>query len=234
MWPFIRRSTVVGALLSTAALICTTGEAFAESHFSPSGDNPRQDRDERHHADKPRVEPPRIERHRIEERRSGHPDAYPSRRQPSHEYYRYDYRYRPTPPYRPWQYIPRYRYNDIPWYRYPNAHYYPRHRYYYRGDDFFGWLAFTAITLAIIDNLNEHQQREHELILRDALDAPVGETIIWHDSDASGSVTVIREGTSSEGRYCREYTQEVQIAGESQQAYGTACRNPDGSWEIMN
>ena len=69
--------------------------------------------------------------------------------------------------------------------------------------------------------------------MREALDAPVGETIRWEEEGASGSVTAIREGRSSEGRYCREYTQGVEIGGEAQQAYGTACRNPDGSWEIM-
>ena len=61
----------------------------------------------------------------------------------------------------------------------------------------------------------------------------MGETIRWSDTDASGSVTVLRDGTSSAGRYCREYSQKIKIGRESQQAYGTACRNSDGSWEIV-
>jgi surface antigen len=112
-------------------------------------------------------------------------------------------------------------------------HGYPRHRHYhYRGNDFLGWLAFSVVTLAIIDNLNEQQQREHELAMRQALGAPVGETIRWNDDRAGGSVTTLRDGTSNQGRYCREYTQDVRVGGQVQQAYGTACRNPDGSWEI--
>lgn len=34
--------------------------------------------------------------------------------------------------------------------------------------------------------------------------------------------------------YCREYTRHVTIGGVSQEAYGTACQQPDGSWQIMN
>ena len=34
--------------------------------------------------------------------------------------------------------------------------------------------------------------------------------------------------------YCREYQKQVLVAGQWQEAYGTACRRPDGAWEIMN
>jgi hypothetical protein len=132
----------------------------------------------------------------------------------------------PRRPARPW-------YRDN-WHRYPYRPYYPPYRHFHRSDDFWGWVAFTAITLAIIDSLNEQQQREHELAMREALRAPVGETVRWNDRGASGSVTVTRDGTSSAGRYCREYSQQITVGGESQQAYGTACRNPDGSWEILD
>jgi hypothetical protein len=67
-------------------------------------------------------------------------------------------------------------------------HYYPRYRHYYRVGDFWGWLAFTEITLAIIDNLNDQQQREHTL--HEAVNAPVGNTIRWKNKDVLGSVTV--------------------------------------------
>lgn len=33
------------------------------------------------------------------------------------------------------------------------------------------------------------------------------------------------------GQYCREYTQTVYIGGRAVEAYGTACQQPDGSWE---
>ena len=65
--------------------------------------------------------------------------------------------------------------------------------------------------------------------------APVGETITWNNPDSghSGTVTPIRDGTSSSGSYCREFQQTVTIGGKTEEAYGTACRQPDGSWQIV-
>ena len=39
---------------------------------------------------------------------------------------------------------------------------------------------------------------------------------------------------ADEGQYCREYTQTVYISGQKQQAYGNACRQPDGSWQVVS
>lgn len=36
------------------------------------------------------------------------------------------------------------------------------------------------------------------------------------------------------GRYCREYQSISTVAGRQQQTYGTACMQPDGSWEVIN
>ena len=72
---------------------------------------------------------------------------------------------------------------------------------------------------------------------RIAYTAPVGQTIAWDNPDSgnSGTVTTLREGThTGTGAYCREYQQTVTVGGERQSAYGTACRQPDGSWEIAN
>ncbi len=68
-----------------------------------------------------------------------------------------------------------------------------------------------------------------------AKSAPVGETIAWNNPDTgnSGTVTPVRDGTSSSGEYCREFQQTVTVGGQTEQAYGTACREPDGSWRIV-
>ncbi len=74
---------------------------------------------------------------------------------------------------------------------------------------------------------------------RDAFDqaaqAPVGEQIVWNNPNTGnrGAVTPTREGTSTTGDYCREFQQEVTIGGRTEQAYGTACHRPDGSWEMV-
>lgn len=69
-----------------------------------------------------------------------------------------------------------------------------------------------------------------------AYSAPIGETVTWSNPESGnrGTYTPTREGTSSTGRYCREYSQTIYVDGRQESAYGTACRNPDGTWEIMN
>lgn len=37
-----------------------------------------------------------------------------------------------------------------------------------------------------------------------------------------------------QGRYCREYQAMMRVGGRLQPTYGTACMQPDGSWEVVN
>ena len=64
--------------------------------------------------------------------------------------------------------------------------------------------------------------------------APSGTTYQWHNPDSgnSGTTTPTQTYQSSDGNYCREFTQTVNVGGQIQDAYGTACRQPDGSWKI--
>lgn len=65
---------------------------------------------------------------------------------------------------------------------------------------------------------------------------PVGQTITWNNPDSGhyGDVTPTRTWQPAPGRYCREYQQTVYVGGQPQSAYGTACRQPDGSWQVAN
>ena len=65
--------------------------------------------------------------------------------------------------------------------------------------------------------------------------APSGQAVAWNNPDSghSGTVTPVRTYQSG-GMYCREYQQTVTISGKPEQSYGTACRQPDGSWKIQN
>ena len=48
-------------------------------------------------------------------------------------------------------------------------------------------------------------------------------------------MTPTREGTDqTTGAYCREFQHTVTIGGKTEDAYGTACRQPDGTWKIIN
>jgi surface antigen len=84
--------------------------------------------------------------------------------------------------------------------------------------------------------MDEVDKQKAESAYKQAATAPVGETITWSNPDSGnrGSVTPTREGTSSSGAYCREFQQTVIIGGKEEQAYGVACRQPDGAWEIRN
>ncbi len=65
---------------------------------------------------------------------------------------------------------------------------------------------------------------------------PTGRTNTWvnPDNGHSGTMTPRRGFESRSGRYCREYQTTVTIDGRTQAAFGTACRERDGSWQIMN
>ena len=63
-----------------------------------------------------------------------------------------------------------------------------------------------------------------------------GETIVWKNPDNGQDyrVTPTRTYQQTDGRYCREYQTQAVIAGKTQQVYGRACRQPDGSWQLIS
>ena len=65
---------------------------------------------------------------------------------------------------------------------------------------------------------------------------PSGQQSVWvnPDTGAQVSVTPTRTFQTQKGQYCREYQTSAQVGGRTEHAYGTACRQPDGSWQIMN
>lgn len=64
---------------------------------------------------------------------------------------------------------------------------------------------------------------------------PDRQTVVWQSPQQQGYwVTPVRTYEAGNGRYCREYQSQAIIAGRRQTVTGTACRQPDGTWEIMN
>ena len=85
--------------------------------------------------------------------------------------------------------------------------------------------------------LDDQDRRTAARTTQQALESkPSGTTSTWTNPDTghSGSVTPIRTYQASNGQYCREYEQSVTIGGKPQKSYGTACRQPDGSWQIVS
>jgi surface antigen len=66
--------------------------------------------------------------------------------------------------------------------------------------------------------------------------APSGTATTWHNPDSgnSGTVTPTRTYQNNSGQYCREYQQTITVGGQQEQSYGTACRQPDGTWKIVS
>lgn len=84
---------------------------------------------------------------------------------------------------------------------------------------------------AIGQGLSERERRTAlEAEYRALEHTPSGQVVAWTgDSGRSGEVVAAqpyRVGSQD----CRQYTQKVTISGQTSQARGTACRNPDGSW----
>jgi len=67
--------------------------------------------------------------------------------------------------------------------------------------------------------------------------SPSGQAVTWKNPDSgnSGTITPMKtyQSPSDPNQYCREYTQSITVAGKTQQAYGTACRQPDGTWQVQ-
>ncbi len=93
-----------------------------------------------------------------------------------------------------------------------------------------------AIGSQLGKNFDDRDRRAYESNRYQALNAPVGREIVWNNPNNGNSIVFepTREGRARDGRYCREYRQEIIVGGRREEAYGQACRNPDGSWEIQN
>lgn len=77
--------------------------------------------------------------------------------------------------------------------------------------------------------LGQTQQRALE-------SAPDNTQSAWRNpnSQNAGTVTPVRTYETGNGQYCREFQQTITVGGKTQSAYGTACRQPDGQWQIVN
>lgn len=95
-----------------------------------------------------------------------------------------------------------------------------------------GALAGVALGSNVDDNdcNRAHAARQQALSV-----APVGQPIVWNNPGTGnqGTFVTTREGTGPAGAYCREYQQTIIVGGQPQQGFGTACRQPDGTWRTV-
>jgi surface antigen len=64
---------------------------------------------------------------------------------------------------------------------------------------------------------------------------PAGAAVPWRNPDTgrAGSVQPLAAWQTSSGSYCREFTHVVYVGSHPEKAYGQACRQPDGSWQVV-
>ena len=56
----------------------------------------------------------------------------------------------------------------------------------------------------------------------------------WRNPDSGHQYTVVPTRTTETAQGpCREYTVDAVVGGQREKVYGTACRQPDGSWRTV-
>ncbi|MDH3472490.1 MAG: RT0821/Lpp0805 family surface protein [Rhodospirillales bacterium] len=95
----------------------------------------------------------------------------------------------------------------------------------------------TIIGILVGGSIGQHMDMIDQNCVGQTLEhAGDGETIRWNDPNQGGQyqVTPVKTYQINDGRYCREYTATSVIGGQAQETYGTACRQPDGSWQLVS
>jgi len=83
------------------------------------------------------------------------------------------------------------------------------------------------------NNLDKEDRRLMKRASHRALEtSQAGSATPWRNPDSGhrGSITPTRTIKRADGTFCREYQEVIIIDGREERGFGTACRQPDGSW----
>jgi surface antigen len=95
-----------------------------------------------------------------------------------------------------------------------------------------GTLAGTAIGGAVGQSMDDNDRRKVAETLEGVR---TGVPATWNNPDTGAQYSVTPTRTyETAGGPCREFTTDALIGGRRESVYGTACRQPDGSWKVMN
>ena len=95
----------------------------------------------------------------------------------------------------------------------------------------------TLLGALIGGNIGAHMDAQDRMNAAQALNnVPDGRAATWRNPNTHARYAVVPQRTYqvSNGQYCREYLAAVVVGAREQRAYGTACRQPDGSWKIVS
>jgi surface antigen len=75
---------------------------------------------------------------------------------------------------------------------------------------------------------------DHECVEQALERGEVNRVVTWENPDGRAyEVRPVRVFQDRSGRQCREYVTTARIDGRPEQVYGVACRQPDGSWQLV-
>jgi surface antigen len=79
---------------------------------------------------------------------------------------------------------------------------------------------------------DEDKRRAYAAQVQALESGPSGAPVAWRNPDSGryGSI-VPGPASNSNGMSCRQFTHTIYIDGKPQTERGTACRNPDGTWQ---
>ncbi|HLD84168.1 MAG TPA: glycine zipper domain-containing protein [Coxiellaceae bacterium] len=107
---------------------------------------------------------------------------------------------------------------------------------------FAGVIAGALIGGVIGNRIGVHMDEQDKINMQSAIiHTPVNQEATWTSNQAGPNgepvtyqVKPTRVYTSqATHRYCREYQTTVTVGGKTEQAFGKACRMPDGQWKIV-
>jgi surface antigen len=97
-------------------------------------------------------------------------------------------------------------------------------------------IAAGSMAGALVGNaIGKNMDNNDKMRMNQALEAnTVGQPAYWNNqkTGAKYKVTPVKNVTVRGNEYCREYQTVATINGKQEKMYGTACRQPDGSWKM--
>jgi len=97
-------------------------------------------------------------------------------------------------------------------------------------------IAGTLLGAYVGSSIGEQMDENDRYRTHQALEGvPTNQHSSWKNPDSGTEYTVTPTRTySTSSGPCREYTTEATIEGKQEIIYGTACRQPDGTWQAAN
>jgi surface antigen len=87
---------------------------------------------------------------------------------------------------------------------------------------------------AIGSNMDDNDRDTYDRASQNAMET--GRSKSWKNSRSGnyGTIHPRKRYRNDEGQYCREYTQTITVDGQKHSGHGTACREEDGTWRIVD